>query len=54
MKKNYEAPVAEKIEFRYADQVVASNVKCGNIVSHIDNDGNKTCDTGVVDGEYVN
>ena len=25
MKKIYESPVAEKIEFRYADQVVASN-----------------------------
>ena len=24
MKKIYESPVAEKIEFRYADQVVAS------------------------------
>lgn len=25
MKKTYETPMAEKIEFRYEDQVVASN-----------------------------
>lgn len=28
MKKTYETPVAEKIEFCYKDQVVASGTKC--------------------------
>ncbi len=31
MKKTYETPVAEKIEFRYNDQVVASGTSCTQI-----------------------
>ena len=37
MKKIYESPVAEKIEFNYADQVVASNE--GNLGGSDDGDG---------------
>ena len=28
MKKTYATPVAEKIEFRYSDQVIASGLSC--------------------------
>ncbi len=28
MKKNYETPCVEMIEFNYSDQVVASSTKC--------------------------
>ncbi len=31
MKKNYSTPVAEKIEFRYSDQVVASGLTCTQV-----------------------
>ena len=30
MKKQYETPVAEKVEFQYQEQVVASNSTCSS------------------------
>ena len=42
MKKQYEAPVAEKIEFCYRDQVVASS--CIPVAAHWDNNNDLYCD----------
>lgn len=42
MKKQYEAPVAEKIEFCYRNQVVASS--CIPVATHWDTDYDKDCD----------
>lgn len=36
MKKTYETPVAEKVEFCYEDQIVASGAASGNLVAGID------------------
>ena len=38
MKKQYEAPVAEKIEFCYRDQVVASSGCVGHYINNIPGD----------------
>ena len=37
MKKTYETPVAEKIEFCYEDQIVASGNNGGNNGGHVNN-----------------
>ena len=52
MKKNYEAPIVEKIAFQYRDQVVVASGKCIEIVTreHI---GNNTC-SGDVGYEWNN
>ena len=38
MKKTYETPVVEKVEFQYEEQVVAS-VKCGSFYSQYGDKG---------------
>lgn len=47
MKKTYESPVAEKIEFRYEDQVVASGkVICFGVTGTVTNgSGQSASDT---------
>ena len=40
MKKQYEAPVAEKIEFCYRDQVVASFTMCSSKYNNTEGDPN--------------
>lgn len=49
MKKAYEAPVAEKIEFQYQDQVVASACQSAWI-----NLGAVSCTEGNAHWEYLN
>lgn len=43
MKKTYETPVAEKVEFQYQEQVVASTGQC---VSQWVNIGTTDCESG--------
>ena len=43
MKKTYEAPVAEKIEFCYEEQIVASGVE--NDCYYINTHGDASCTT---------
>lgn len=50
MKKTYETPVAEKVEFRYSDQVVAS----GGCVSRWIYYGEFACVEGNQHLEYLN
>lgn len=51
MKKQYETPVAEKIEFCYRDQVVASGSTCE---SKWVNTGGDSCTDGNSHLEYLN
>lgn len=44
MKKNYESPKAEKMEFNYFEAVVASDIKCTNETHYTDgNDEGPYC-----------
>lgn len=43
MKKTYETPVAEKVEFCYKDQVVASGDRCMSVWI---NQGIEYCESG--------
>ena len=53
MKKNYESPKAEKMEFNYSETVVAqSGIKCGNYHT-VGNEYSVTnCSTQDVPGTY--
>ncbi len=50
MKKNYETPVAEKIEFQYEEQVVASN-GCHDVWVNV---GATSCTEGNAHWEHLN
>lgn len=43
MKRRYETPIAEKVDFCYGDQVVASGTGCDSIWI---NTGDNGCETG--------
>ena len=43
MKKTYEAPTVERVEFKYRDQVVAASGKCTNQWVNI---GEESCTEG--------
>ncbi|MBQ3045683.1 MAG: hypothetical protein IJO03_08260 [Clostridia bacterium] len=51
MKKTYETPVAEKVNFKYQEQVTASNTAC---ISRWVNIGLTECVDGNKHLEYVN
>lgn len=53
MKKTYERPEAEKIEFCYRDQVVAASAG-GNCQSVWVNIGDNSCDSGNAHYENLN
>ncbi len=50
MKKTYETPVAEKIEFQYEEQVVASN-GCNDVWVNV---GETSCTEGNAHWEHLN
>lgn len=43
MKKTYETPMADKVEFCYKDQVVASGDKCVSVWINV---GKEHCESG--------
>ena len=57
MKKNYESPKAEKMEFNYSETVVASGTKCRNETHYTDgNDQGEYCQLNTiyhVVGDYM-
>lgn len=50
MKKEYEAPKAEKVEFNYSEAVVASG--CGNFHTVGDQFPENNCSTKILPGTY--
>lgn len=44
MKKNYVSPTAEKIEFNYSEQVVASGSTCMHTTAFYTDGGNRCAD----------
>lgn len=51
MKRKYETPVAEKVNFKYQEQVVASNSTCQSVWVNI---GLSECTDGNKHMEYLN
>lgn len=46
MKKAYETPLAELVEFQYKDQVVAASAQCGTgQTNQVDEGSGSWCDT---------
>lgn len=54
MKKNYESPKAEKMEFNYSETVVAQSgsIPCGNYHTVGQNFPENNCSSEYVDGTY--
>lgn len=46
MKRAYQTPTVEKVEFRYNEQVLAANSGCYTSYKNVDTDGNHICDFG--------